>query len=153
VVAPPGSDWSAGAYGFAAVTVADTLEEVLVLAGEQIALHLLFHELEGTTPPPRTAPEDLDLDYLDEFEDEVYEVYYVEPAKLSEFGVAIYRAMVEEGISESELARRMGVSHTVANRISDPLYYSHTSKTLRAAAKALGREIEVRFTKPKEAGA
>lgn len=64
--------------------------------------------------------------------------------------MAIYRAMIEEGLSETELARRMGVSHTVANRISDPLYFGHTSNTLRKAARALGREIEVRLKEPIE---
>lgn len=147
VLSAPGRNWSAGSVDFAAVTAADSRDELLRLAGEQVALHLLEHEIRGTAAPPPTPPEDLDLDYLDEFE-ENHEVVYVEPARLSEFGVAIYRTMVEEGLTETELARRMGVSHTVANRISDPLYFGHTSNTLRKVAEALGREVEVRLTKP-----
>lgn len=149
VIGPPPRNWSAGSVDFAAVTAADSRDELLRLAGEQVALHLLEHEIRGAAAPHPTRPEDLDLDYLDEFEED-HEVVYVEPAKLSEFGVAIYRAMIEEGLSETELARRMGVSHTVANRISDPLYFGHTSNTLRKAARALGREIEVRLKEPIE---
>lgn len=144
MISPPGRNWSAGAVDFAAVTAADTREELLRLASEQVALHILEHEVEGSAKPPPTQPDELDLIHL-EGRERGCEVVYVEPAELSEFGVAIYRAMVEEGLSESELARRMGVSHTIANRISDPLYFGHTSNTLRKAAKALGREIVVRL--------
>lgn len=149
VLGPHRRNWSAGAVDFAAVTTADTRDELLRLAGEQVALHLLEHEVEGTVAPSPTQPQDLDLDYLDEF-DENYEVVYVEPTKLSEFGTAIYKAMAEEGVSEAELARRLGASHTLANRISDPLYYGHTSNTLRKVAKALGREMVVILRRPEE---
>lgn len=144
IIGPHYENWSAGAIDFAAVTVAETRDELLRLASEQIALHLLEHDIEGSSAPPPTPPEELDVAYLDEFGED-YEIVYVEPATLSEFGTAIYRAMVEEGLSETELARRMGVSHTLANRISDPLYYGHTSNTLRKVARALGREIVVRL--------
>lgn len=149
VVGPQRRNWSAGAVDFAAVTTADTRDDLLRLAGEQIALHLLEHDVEGTVVPSPTQPQDLDLEYLDEF-DENYEVVYVEPAKLSEFGTAIYRAMAEEGVNETELARRLAVSHTLANRISDPLYFGHTSNTLRKVARALGREILVSLERPKQ---
>lgn len=135
-------NWSAGAIDFAILTTADTRDNLLRFAGEQIALHLLDQEIAGNTPTSPTSPENLDLVYLEELDDG-YEVVYVEPAKLSEFGTAIYRAMAEDGVNEAELARRLGVSHTLANRISDPLYYGHTSNTLRKVAAALGREIVV----------
>lgn len=31
------------------------------------------------------------------------------------------------------------------NRVTDPLYFGHTSKTLRAVADALGRDVRVRL--------
>lgn len=150
IVGPRQSNWSAGAVDFAAVTAAETREELLRLAGEQVALNLLEFDIEGMAAPRPTQPADLDLEHLVELP-EAYEVVYVEPATLSEFGVAIYRAMREEGLTETELARRMGVSHTLANRISDPLYYGHSSNTLRKVAAALGREIVVRLDRPVQA--
>jgi antitoxin HicB len=58
---------------------------------------------------------------------------------------AVYLAMGDQGISKSELARRMGVNEKEARRLLDP---RHPTKvpTLERALGALGRraEIEVR---------
>ncbi len=58
---------------------------------------------------------------------------------------AVYVAMTDEGISKSELARRMEVDEKEARRLLDPRYPTKVP-TLERALAALGRraEIEVR---------
>lgn len=71
------------------------------------------------------------------------------PAPLSAFAVAIESALREEGISQAELARRMSVPPSVVSRITGPLYFGHTSRTLRGVAEALGRELQVSLVRPR----
>lgn len=88
----------------------------------------------------------LDLsDYHDEGEDP--EIVYVEPAPVSVVSVAIERALREAGLSYAELARRMSVPRSVVTRITNPFYFGHTTRTLRSAAQALGREVHVSLDK------
>lgn len=63
------------------------------------------------------------------------------PAQLAA-KLAVWRAWRENGISKSELARRLGITETEARRILDP---KHATKlpTLDAAARALGKRLVV----------
>jgi antitoxin HicB len=56
--------------------------------------------------------------------------------------VALYRALQEQGISNSELARRMGVSETIVRRMLDP---DHATKSARLeeALRAVGKRLLV----------
>ena len=56
--------------------------------------------------------------------------------------VALYREMREQGVSNVELARRLGVRETVVRRMLDP---DHATKSIRieAALRAVGRRILV----------
>lgn len=72
-----------------------------------------------------------------------FEVTYVGVAPLSAFAMAIEKALQEEGISQAEVARRMQVSASVVSRITDPVYLGRTSRTLRAVADVLGRDIKI----------
>lgn len=49
------------------------------------------------------------------------------------------------GISQVELARRMGVSQQQVQRLEDPRKSNPTMATLRAVAEALGLELRIRF--------
>lgn len=56
--------------------------------------------------------------------------------------LALYLAMREQRVSNSELARRLGVRETVVRRMLDPDHATKTEK-LEAALRALGKRIVV----------
>jgi len=55
---------------------------------------------------------------------------------------AVYCAMREQGVTKSELARRLGVDEKEARRITDPRHGSKLS-TMDKALKALGKHVEL----------
>lgn len=137
-------NWSAGALQWQAALTAPSRDELDHLMTEQVALYLHDCELEGRKPEAPEPESRLNLDAYREGGHDI-EVVYVEPTPLSTFSLAIEKALREEGISQAELARRMGAPASVVSRIIDPLYFGHSSKTLRAVADALGRDIQVRL--------
>jgi antitoxin HicB len=56
--------------------------------------------------------------------------------------LALYVAMREQGISKSELARRLGCRETVIRRMLDPEHNTKPEK-LQAALEALGKRIAI----------
>ena len=56
--------------------------------------------------------------------------------------LALYLAMREQGVSNSELGRRLGVRETVVRRMLDPDHETKSEK-LQAALDALGKRIVV----------
>jgi antitoxin HicB len=56
--------------------------------------------------------------------------------------LALYLALREEGMSNSELARRLGVRETVVRRMLDPNHETRSEK-LQAALAVLGKRIVV----------
>ncbi|MBV5345122.1 MAG: type II toxin-antitoxin system HicB family antitoxin [Rhodoferax sp.] len=67
----------------------------------------------------------------------------VRPSALECAKLGVYRAMTEQGIKKAELARRLGWHLPQVDRLFD---LSHASRfdQIEAAARALGRHIEVR---------
>ena len=55
----------------------------------------------------------------------------------------IERLMKEEGLTKSEMARRMGTSRSALERLLDPANPSVTLLTIERAAKALGKKVRV----------
>jgi len=55
---------------------------------------------------------------------------------------AVHSAMREQGITKSELARRLGVDEKEARRITDPRHGSKLS-TMDKALRALGKQVEL----------
>ena len=58
--------------------------------------------------------------------------------------LALYLAMREQGIPNTELAGRLGVSETVVRRMLDPKHNTKPEK-IQAALNALGKRIVVSF--------
>ena len=56
--------------------------------------------------------------------------------------LALYVTMIEQGVSNSELARRLGVRETVVRRMLDPDHETRSEK-IQAALEALGKRIVV----------
>jgi antitoxin HicB len=58
--------------------------------------------------------------------------------------LALYLAMRDGGMPNTELARRLGVSETVVRRMLDPKHNTKPER-IQAALGALGKRIVVRF--------
>ena len=57
----------------------------------------------------------------------------------------IYRLRTEAGLSQRELAARVGTTASVVCRLEDAEYEGHSLSMLRRVAAALGRRVEIRF--------
>jgi antitoxin HicB len=58
--------------------------------------------------------------------------------------LALYLAMREAGMRNTELAKRLGISETVIRRMLDPKHHTKPEK-IQTALAALGKRIVVRF--------
>lgn len=69
----------------------------------------------------------------------------VRPSPLECAKLGVYQAMTEQGLRKTDLARRLGWHLPQVDRLFD---LSHASRfdQIEAAARALGRQIEVRVT-------
>lgn len=57
----------------------------------------------------------------------------------------IYRLRTEAGLTQKELARLVGTSHSVISRLEDDDYRGHSLAMLRRIAAALNKRVEIRF--------
>jgi DNA-binding XRE family transcriptional regulator len=57
----------------------------------------------------------------------------------------IYALRTDAGLTQRELAERVGTSHTVISRLEDDDYQGHSLSMLRRIAGALGKRVEIRF--------
>ncbi len=63
----------------------------------------------------------------------------------AEIAREIYKVRAKAGISQRELAARVGTTASVICRLEDADYEGHSLSMLRRIAAALGKRIEVRF--------
>jgi len=64
----------------------------------------------------------------------------------------IYAARTKAGLSQAELAGRLGTRQSVISRLEDADYEGHSLTMLQRIAAALGQRIEIRFLPPAKAG-
>jgi ribosome-binding protein aMBF1 (putative translation factor) len=57
----------------------------------------------------------------------------------------IYAARTKAGLSQAELANRIGTRQSVISRLEDADYAGHSLSTLHRIAGALGKSLEIRF--------
>ncbi len=57
----------------------------------------------------------------------------------------IYRARTMAGLSQTELAARIGSKQSVISRLEDADYRGHSLNALQRIAAALGKSVEIRF--------
>jgi antitoxin HicB len=67
----------------------------------------------------------------------------VRPSALEGAKLGVYQAMTEQGIKKAELARRLGWHMPQVDRLFDLRHASRLDQ-IEAAARALGRQLEVR---------
>jgi ribosome-binding protein aMBF1 (putative translation factor) len=63
----------------------------------------------------------------------------------------IYEARNKAGLSQAELAERIGTRQSVISRLEDADYEGHSLNMLQRIAAALGQCIEIRFLAPGKA--
>ena len=63
----------------------------------------------------------------------------------------IYDARNKAGLSQAELAERIGTKQSVISRLEDADYEGHSLTMLQRIAAALGQCVEIRFLAPEKA--
>ena len=111
-----------------ALTGGKDLHEALTEAADCLGSALAFRIVEKEQIPPPSRPSK--GQYL------IQVPLYLAPK------LALYLAMRQQGISNSELARRLRCSETVVRRMLDPKHDSKPEK-LQAALEALGKRLVV----------
>jgi ribosome-binding protein aMBF1 (putative translation factor) len=62
-----------------------------------------------------------------------------------EVGTRIHQLREQAGVSQAELARRIGTTQSVISRLEDADYEGHSLAMLNRIAAALERRVEIRF--------
>lgn len=140
-------NYAAAAAQFPTLATHEDRAELERLMAEQLALALLAYEDDGTSTPAPLGEAEIDLS---DYEGEPLEIAWVEPATVNPVSLEIERVIRAAGLSEAEVARRMGTSRAAMTRITDPFYWGHTLATLNNLALTLDRTLEVTL-KPKAA--
>ena len=63
----------------------------------------------------------------------------------------IYAARMKAGLSQAQLAERIGTKQSVISRLEDADYEGHSLNMLQRIASALGQCLEIRFLSPSKA--
>jgi len=70
---------------------------------------------------------------------------YEEELVNAEMAALLYRLRTQAGLSQRELAERVGTTASVICRLEDADYAGHSLSMLRRIAVALDRRVEIRF--------
>lgn len=107
----------------------DTVDELLKNAVDGIRLALTIYVDQGRSIPPASAP--------------VNGQHVVHLPVQTVAKIELWNAMRAQGLRVADLARRLGLSHTVASRLLD---FEHNSKIeqVEAALAALGMRLSVK---------
>lgn len=111
-----------------AITQGEDEDEALLYAVDALETALSFY-VDGRRPLPVPSPAE--------------GRQTVRPSTLECAKMGVYKAMTEQGIKKSELARRLGWHMPQVDRLFD-LRHASRMDQLEAAARALGRHIEIR---------
>lgn len=110
-----------------AITQGDTEEEVAAMAEDALVTALSFYTDDGQPLPHPSAAKGRP----------VARVPSLVAAKL-----ALHDAMLDAGVSNVVLGKRLGLDEKAVRRLRDPLYRSHIG-SIEAALKMLGRRVEL----------
>jgi len=82
--------------------------------------------------------------------DPAREASFEEELANAEVARRIYDLRAEAGLTQRELAERVGTTASVISRLEDADYDGHSLAMLKRVASALGKRLEIRFVTPKE---
>jgi len=66
-------------------------------------------------------------------------------AENARIAMEIYGLRTKAGLTQTEIAKRIGTTPSVISRLEDVEYSGHSLSMLRRVAWALGRDVEIRF--------
>ena len=121
--------------------------QIVQLLTEGVAFALYSLKLDGLPVPEAKLRGVEDMLEAERAESADLEAVQIEPALINPVSAAVDRAIEESGLSDSEIARRMNSSPAAVGRLRDLFYWGHSMATLRKLAGALGRQVEVSFSK------
>jgi antitoxin HicB len=109
------------------VTCGATHAEALDRATEAVVTALSIYVAGGRPAPRPSAPHGRPVVWV---------------AALAAAKLALHQAMLATGVSNVELARRLGLDEKAVRRLRDPLHRSHIG-AVEAALRHLGRRLEL----------
>lgn len=134
-------NWNALVPELHCIVTAPNREELLKLTSESIAVAL--EDIPITTPKILSAKQ-LSPGLKAEL-DGSEEIVFLEPAPMNPVSLEIEQTLNASGVSQAELARRIGSSRSAVNRLVNPFYWGHSLDVLRRVAEALDAEVQVKF--------
>lgn len=134
--------WNALVPELSCIGTAPTRDDLIRQTREAIALAL---EDQPDTLPRIQSAEDLDADLRSDLDGDE-EILFLAPAEMNPVSLEIEQALGAAGVTQAELARRLGTSRSAVNRLVNPFYWGHSLDMLRRVAAALEAELEVRLT-------
>ncbi len=96
--------------------------------------------------PKKTTTDAVDILHRRYFDDRPKARAELEDARASaEVARQIYELRTRARLTQKELAKLVGTSHSVISRLEDDDYQGHSLAMLRRLAAAVGQRIEIRF--------
>ena len=136
-------NWNALVPELSCIITGKDREDLLRLSRESIAIALDGTEIQGATI---TSVDQLDPELRADLP-EGYAVEFLEPTPMNPVSEEIRQALEVTGVSQAELARRLGTSRSAVSRLVNPFYWGHSLDVLRRVAQALDAALEVHITR------
>ena len=96
--------------------------------------------------PKKATTDAVDILHRRYFDGRPERLAELEEARASaEVARQIHELRTQAGLTQKELAKLVGTSHSVISRLEDDDYQGHSLAMLRRIAAALGRRVEIRF--------
>ena len=96
--------------------------------------------------PKKTTTDAVNILHRRYFEGQPERLAELEEARASaEVARQIHELRTQAGLTQRELAKLVGTSHSVISRLEDDDYRGHSLAMLRRIAAAVGKRIEIRF--------
>lgn len=97
-------------------------------------------------PKKTNSTDAIDILHRRYFEGQPERFAELEQARASaEVARQIYQLRTQAGLTQRQLAKLAGTSHSVISRLEDDDYRGHSLVMLRRLAAAVGKRIEIRF--------
>ncbi|QFP76303.1 helix-turn-helix transcriptional regulator [Deinococcus sp. AJ005] len=134
-------NWNALVPELNCIVTAPNREELLKLTRESIAVAL--EDVPAVSPTVNSVA-DISPGVRAEL-DGSEEILFLNPASMNPVSLEIEQTLNAAGVSQAELARRIGSSRSAVNRLVNPFYWGHSLDVLRRVAEALNTEVQVKF--------
>jgi antitoxin HicB len=137
-------NYAAVAEQFGILVTATTRGDLEQKMADSLADYLFEMRVDGKRIPKPVKHDDIDVS---DFEGEWFEIVGVEPSTTNPLSLKLAKAVKESGLTQGEVAKRMGTTQSVVSRFVDPFYFGHTVKSLERFASVVGRELEINLPK------